>query len=67
MKDEKPAESGELLIDPEAVTGCLQKAVRQVLIRHKRLGNPVVEWRDGKIVWVPARDIPVDIPEVDEA
>ena len=29
------------------------------MIRHKRLGNPIVVWRDGKVVWVPAEEIQV--------
>ncbi len=27
---------------------------------HKRLGDPVVGWKDGKVVWVPAEEIEVD-------
>ncbi len=31
------------------------RAVVHALIRHKRLGQPIVVWRDGKVVWIPAR------------
>jgi hypothetical protein len=37
----------------------LRSAVLHALWRHKRLGNPVAEWRDGKVVWVQPEDIPV--------
>jgi hypothetical protein len=37
----------------------LQKAVSQALRMHKLMGNPVAEWRDGKVVWVQPEDIPV--------
>lgn len=35
----------------------LRKAVRNALIEHKRAGNTVVEWRDGKINFIKAEDI----------
>jgi hypothetical protein len=34
-------------------------AVRQALRRHKRLGNPIASWRDGKVVIIPPEEIPV--------
>jgi hypothetical protein len=33
-------------------------AVRAAVRRHKREGNAVVEWREGRVVWVPPEDIP---------
>jgi hypothetical protein len=36
----------------------LIKAVRAAVGRHRREGNAVVEWRDGRVVWVPPEDIP---------
>ncbi len=38
------------------------EAVRQALLQHKRAGNPIAVWRDGKVVWIPAEEIPVDDP-----
>ena len=40
------------LIDKALVQG-----VQEALRRHKQAGLPVVEWRDGKPVWVPAEKI----------
>jgi hypothetical protein len=37
----------------------LEAAVRQALQQHKRAGNPVVEWREGEIRWVPPDKIDV--------
>ncbi len=39
-----------------------RKAVTQALIRHKRLGTPIVVWRDGKVVWIPAEEIEIPTP-----
>ncbi len=32
----------------------LKKAVRKVVIEHKQTGDPLVVWRDGKVVHIPA-------------
>ncbi len=45
----------------DLIQQALREAVTEALIRHKRLGNPIVVWRDGKVVWVPADEI--EIPE----
>ncbi len=37
-----------------------KKAVREALRRHKRLGNSIAVWRDGKVLWIPSEKIPVD-------
>jgi hypothetical protein len=38
----------------------LRQAGRHARMIHKRLGNPVATWRDGKVVIVPPEEIPVD-------
>ena len=38
----------------------MRRAVREALLFHKRIGNPVAIWRDGKVVWIPPEEIPVD-------
>ena len=32
----------------------LKKAVAETIRDHARTGDPVVIWRNGKVVWVPA-------------
>lgn len=34
-------------------------AVRDAVLRHKLLGQPIVVWRDGQVVWVPPEEIEV--------
>ena len=41
----------------------LRRAVRLALVQHKRAGNPVAEWRDGRVVWIPASEITVEESE----
>ena len=49
----------ELFQEGSLIDEALQKAVTQALRMHKLMGNPVAEWRDGKVVWVQPEDIPV--------
>ena len=51
--------------DTREVTRRFEQAVREALIDHKRAGNPVAVWRDGKVVIVPPEEIV--LPGEDEA
>ena len=42
----------------------LKKAVARTIADHKRTGDPIIIWRDGKVVKVPAEQIEVREPEV---
>ena len=37
----------------------LQRAVNHALLMHKRLGNPIAVWKDGKVVIIPPEEIVV--------
>jgi hypothetical protein len=41
----------------------LARGVRRALLRHKKLGESVVVWRDGGPVIIPAEEIPDDDPD----
>ena len=45
-----------------------QRAVNDALRMHKRLGNPIAVWRDGKVVIIPPEEIviPPDVSEPNE-
>lgn len=52
----------EALFEDDARLDYLAKeAVRDALRQHKRLGQSVVIWQDGKVVTVAPEDIPVDL------
>ena len=44
---------------PEEFDRAIANAVREAVLRHKRLGQSVVTWKDGRVVEVPARKIRV--------
>ena len=56
----------EILDDDEEVTARFALAVREALLDHKRAGNPIAVWRDGKVVIVPPEEIVVWEDEEDE-
>ena len=43
--------------DPEKVTQAVQAGIRAALLQHKRAGNPVCSWKDGRVYWVDADKI----------
>jgi hypothetical protein len=51
----------------DEIERALARAVRNALIEHKRAGNPVATWENGKVVIVQPEDIviPPD-PDVEE-
>lgn len=49
-----------IIQDDRILEAAGQEAVRDALLDHKRRGDPIVVWKDGKVVWVPAEQIRVD-------
>lgn len=43
----------------------LKKAVADTIADHKRTGDPIVIWRDGKVVKIPANQIEVREPQAE--
>jgi hypothetical protein len=53
-----------VLNDSTMVTKIIQAGIKEALLKHKKLGNSVCEWRDGKVVTIPPEEIPVSDEEV---
>jgi hypothetical protein len=49
--------------DLDRIGRALRAGVRDALQRHKRDGDPVAVWREGRVVWLP----PDQIPTADES
>ena len=41
----------------------LREAGRQARIMHKKLGNPIASWQDGKVVVIPPEEISIEDDE----
>jgi len=50
----------ELLEDGTEIDNAIKAAVRYALLQHKRAGNPVAVWEDGKVTWIAPEEIPFD-------
>jgi hypothetical protein len=62
--------SGDPEVDPldrvedlPRIMKAMTTAVREALLRHKLLGNPVAVWQDGRVVWLAPEEIPVDFDD----
>ena len=49
-----------LIVEGRAVDEAMREAMRHALLTHKRAGNPVASWKDGKVVIIPAEEIQVE-------
>lgn len=47
----------EILSDEKQITETLQRAVREAVLMHKRAGNPIAVWKNGKAVWIETKEI----------
>ena len=62
----KPSDASPLterLTDIPLFEAPLVRAVQEALRFHKLAGNPMAEWRDGRVVWVAPEDIPAGLEE----
>lgn len=51
----------ERVHDVSRIREALRLAVQEALLDHKRAGNPVAIWKDGRVEWVRPEDIPEQI------
>ncbi len=57
MSSKPPKDVRAILLEGTAIQRAQRESWIKTLDRHKRLGNPIVVWRDGKVVWIPAEEI----------
>jgi hypothetical protein len=60
MHDTYEQSRREIAAKAALIERAANQGVRAALLQHKRAGNPIVVWRDGQVVWVPAEEIPVE-------
>lgn len=64
MADRPRKDVGAIVRDGTAIDGAIETARWRVVLRHRQLGLPLVVWRDGRVVEIPAESvvIPEDAP-----
>ncbi len=45
------------LANPELIDAAVRKAMREAVLMHARLGNPVCTWKDGRVVWLSPQEV----------
>ena len=64
METQTAAEPAPIDLDNDEEVGqALGAAVRNALREHKRRGQSVAVWQDGKVVTLAPEDIPVDLTD----
>lgn len=56
-----PVDSETLAVldaETDAILAAIRESVREAVIRHKRLGLPMVSWESGRVVWISANQLP---------
>jgi hypothetical protein len=48
-----------IMLDGTTIQRAQRESWIDTLDRYKRLGSPIVVWRDGKVVWIPAEEIQI--------
>jgi len=56
LKKRRGLEDLSLMVKAEMA---LKEAVAEAIAEHKRMGHPIVVWRNGKVVTIPPEEIEV--------
>lgn len=57
MKETHEKSIDEIFAEGTLIDKALKEAVHEAVLQHKRAGNPIVTWRDGKMVWLKPEEI----------
>ncbi len=66
MRRSSKKDIGKIFKEGTLIDNALKEAVREALLQHKRNGCSVVTWKDGKVVWIPADQIEVEMDSPEE-
>ena len=57
MAIEQDRDINEAFEEGTPIDDALNEAVREAVLQHKRMGQPLAVWRDGKTVWLSAEEV----------
>jgi hypothetical protein len=62
MKARQGSRVGQIFADGRRIDEALRLAAQDAIRQHELHDVPVVIWRDGRIAWVPARELSTKVP-----
>lgn len=62
LNDENDGQTHQLTTDD--LTRIISDGIAQAIEEHRRLGNPIATWKDGKVAWIQPEDIAPYTPPV---
>lgn len=65
--DDATPTPAERFDDIPRILEALRLAVQEAILDHKRAGNPIAIWRNGRVEWIQPEDIPVEDPLQEKA
>jgi hypothetical protein len=51
----------EILKQGKAIEDAVRRGWRDAVVLHKKLGQPMVVWKDGEVVWVSPEELDPDL------
>lgn len=57
MKEAHEKNIDQIFAEGTLIDRALKQAVHDAVLQHKRAGNPIAAWRDGKTVWLKPEDV----------
>lgn len=54
------SKASERVNDLPRILQAMQAAVRDALLLHRRAGNPVAAWREGRVEWIQPGDLRIE-------
>jgi len=57
-KRKRTVDIDKVFAEGTPIDEALARGVREAMRFHKKIGNPIAVWRDGKVVIIPPEEIP---------
>jgi hypothetical protein len=64
MASRRDVDIADILARGTPIDEAMNKAVRDAVRLHKRMGLPMAAWQDGKVVWIPPEQLPLEGEEL---
>jgi hypothetical protein len=67
MRRKSGKDIGEIFAEGTPIDEALRRGVREAIRQHRLAGVPMVVWRDGRIVHIPAEQLERELEELERA